>query len=66
VKIPGMAESLTDGALGGEVGAYVGDGWMDGTCLMDDQVSRLQHSPDSPTHTNIHTPIIHLITSPPL
>ncbi len=32
--------------------AHACDVW---SCLMDDQVSRQQHSPDSPTHTQTHT-----------
>lgn len=64
MEIPGLAESRSDGPRVGEVEeavVYVG-GWMDGLCLMDGQVSRQQHSLDSPTytvlkHTHTHMPV---------
>lgn len=40
-----------------------------GGCLMDDQVSRQQHSPDKPTHTQAYThtpPCPPSLTSPSL
>lgn len=43
--------------------AVCAGGWMDGPCLMDDQVSRQHHSLDTHTHTPSH-PLPPLLLAP--
>lgn len=65
MEIPGLAESRNDGPrVGGvEEVAVCAGGWMDGPCLMDDQVSRQHHSLDTHTHTPSH-PLPPLLLAP--
>lgn len=65
MEIPGLAESRSDGPRveGVEEVAVCVGGWMDGPCLMDDQVSRQQHSLDTHTHTPSH-PLPPLLLAP--